>query len=85
MDRQEPQVQQKEMQNPAHGEAYLQAPVHTGANQVESVFAEKNLRGVVDSKLNICPQRATAVKANSLLGYIRKNVASSWGQVVLAH
>lgn len=38
MDRQEPHSSTKRNENPAPGEAYFPAPVHTGINQLESIF-----------------------------------------------
>ncbi|KAK4829258.1 hypothetical protein QYF61_002544 [Mycteria americana] len=54
-----------------------------GANQLESSFAEKYPRVLVDTKLNMSQQCVfVAKKANSILGCIKKSVASRSREVI---
>ncbi|KAK4824232.1 hypothetical protein QYF61_012206 [Mycteria americana] len=55
-----------------------------GAGWLESSFAEKDLRLLVDTKLNTSQQCALATeKDNGILGCIRRNVASRLREVIL--
>ena len=55
-----------------------------GATQLESSLAERDLRVLVDTKLNMSQQCALAAKkANGILGYIRQRIASRLREVIL--
>jgi len=55
-----------------------------GDTQVERSFAEKVLRVLVDTKLNISQQYAlVAKKASGILGHIRQSISSRWKKVIL--
>ena len=59
-------------------------PVHTGADYLESSFAEKYVEVLVHNKLIVSQQCALAVKvANSILGCIRQSVDSRFREVIL--
>ncbi|KAK4828732.1 hypothetical protein QYF61_000723 [Mycteria americana] len=52
-----------------------------GVTQLERSFAEKDLRVLVDTKLNMCLQCVLAAKKDSsILVYVQRNVASSLRQ-----
>lgn len=56
-----------------------------GANFLETSSAERELGILEDSKLTMSQQRTLVAKAaNSLLGYIRKNIASRLREVILS-
>jgi len=55
------------------------------ATQLESSFAEKDLRVLVDTKLNMSQQSTLAAKAAScLVGCIRRSAASRSKEVIFA-
>ncbi|KAK4824267.1 hypothetical protein QYF61_012827 [Mycteria americana] len=55
-----------------------------GADRRESSFAEKDLGALVDSRLTMSQPCALVAKAaDSLLGCIRRSVASRWREVIL--
>jgi len=55
-----------------------------GADELESSFAEKELGVLVDTKLNMSQQHVlVAKKANGILGWIRRSVASRSRDVIL--
>ncbi|KAK4823863.1 hypothetical protein QYF61_007511 [Mycteria americana] len=62
-------------------------PMHLyvlGANQLERCLAEKDLGIPVNTELNMSQQCPLAAKAaNSLLGCIKKGIASRWREVIL--
>ncbi|RMC10308.1 hypothetical protein DUI87_13110 [Hirundo rustica rustica] len=61
----------KKAKSPGPEEEQPQAPVCAGTTQLESSLAEKDLRGFVNTKININQQHApTAKKANGILGCI---------------
>jgi len=56
-----------------------------GADQLENSFAEQGLDVLVDTKLNVSQQYHTAEqKTNSVLGCIRRSVASRLREVILS-
>ena len=55
-----------------------------GVNFLETSFADRDLRVLEDSELTISQQHAPVTKAaNSILGYIRKSIASRSREVIL--
>lgn len=69
------EVQKAELQN-AWEELQLQASIHAGDHTVEKSEAEKDLRVLVDNKLN-ANQRVLAVKKlNDILSCIRQRITS---------
>jgi len=54
-----------------------------GPDRLESSFAEKDLRVLVDTKPNTSQQSALAGKANGILGCIRRSVASGSREEIL--
>lgn len=57
----------KEMPSPASGEEQPQVP-GSGVNQLESIFNKKDLRILVETRLNMSQKCTYAMKANCLLG-----------------
>jgi len=79
------------MQSPAPVEETPRAPVQAegqldGGHQLESSLAEKDLRILVYSKVNMIQLCVLAVKkANSILGCIKKNTTSRLRENCSAH
>lgn len=69
--------------SPAAWEEQSQAPGHAEGTRLESSSAEKDLRVLADTKLNMSHQCALAAnKANSVLGCSRQSIASGLKKVI---
>ena len=61
----------------------LLARIHTKFLKVPCLHSEKDLRVLMDNRLAVSQQCALVAKANAILGYIKKSMASRSREVIL--
>ena len=71
------------MQSPAPGKDHPKHQHVLGADWLESSFADKDLRVLVDSKLNMSQQCASAAETANRSRAALGRVASRWREVIL--